>query len=338
MRKILFSLAAIATAQMTSAQLVVDFESLTLPKADTFYVNYSDPGNDVGFGVGDVYLPCYYDTAWGGMWSNGFAYSNMTDSQTAGYTNMYSAITAKGYANSDNYVVYWDGYSSKAKITFVNDTARVTGFYATNSTYAYISMRDGDFAAKKFGDTTGTGSGLPQGSYPDWFKLTIKGYVSGTMLNDSVEFYLADFRFNDNDSDYIVRDWQWVDLTPLGNNIDSVEFYLNSSDYGSFGMNTPAYFCMDNVTRVALPTTSVKTVSTFAAKIYPNPALAELNVETPDNAVKTITVTDMTGKVLETYHINDKLTKIATAHLPSGMYLLQLSNGKQTAAQRFIKQ
>lgn len=337
MRKILLSLAAIVTAHMASAQSVVDFESLTLPKADTFYVNYSDPGNDVGFGVGDVYFQCYYDTSFGGMWSNGFAYSNMTDSVTVGYTNMYSAITAKGYANSDNYVVYWDGYGDKARMTFVNDTARVTGFYLTNSTYVYTTIRDGYFTARKFGDTTGTNSGLPQGSYPDWFKLTIKGYANGAVLNDSVEFYLADYRFNDNDSDYIVREWQWIDLTSLGNTIDSIEFYLNSSDYGSFGMNTPAYFCMDNVTRTST-ITNVKDAETVAAKIYPNPAITELNVETIDNTVKTLTITDMTGRVLATYLVTDKLTKIATAHLPSGMYLLQLGNGKQTATQRFIKQ
>lgn len=338
MRKILLSLAALATAHMASAQLVVDFESLTLPKADTFYVNYSNYGNDVGFSIGDVHFQCVYDTSWGSeMWSKGFAYSNMTDSVTAGYTNMYSAITAKGYANSDNYLVYWDGYSDKAKITFVDDTAKLTGFYVTNATYAYTSMRDGDFVARKFGDTTGTGSGLPQGSYPDWFKLTIKGYANGAMLSDSVDFYLADFRFNDNDSDYIVRDWQWVDLTSLGNTIDSIEFSLSSSDTGTYGMNTPGYFCMDNVTRVST-VTHVKEAEVVAAKIYPNPAITELNVETTDNVVKTITLTDMTGKVLAAYNVTAKLTKIATAHLPSGMYMLQLSNGKQTATQRFIKQ
>ena len=31
------------------------------------------------------------------------------------------------------------------------------------------------------------------------------------------------------------------------NLLDSVQFKLVSSDVGQFGMNTPAYFCLDNV-------------------------------------------------------------------------------------------
>jgi len=63
-------------------------------------------------------------------------------------------------------------------------------------------------------------------------------------MPDSVNFYLADYRFADNDSDYIVNSWKYVDLSTLGG-VDTYEFDLSSSDTGAFGMNTPAYFCMD---------------------------------------------------------------------------------------------
>ena len=61
-----------------------------------------------------------------------------------------------------------------------------------------------------------------------------------------MDFYLADYRFADNGLDYIVDDWSWVDLTSLGA-VDKLQFGLSSTDNGFFGMNTPAYFAMDNM-------------------------------------------------------------------------------------------
>jgi len=120
----------------------------------------------------------------------------------------------------------------------------VQGLYLTNSTYAYLSMLEGDGFAKKFGGASGND--------PDFFKVTIRKYLNGELGTDSVEFYLADFRFANNSQDYIVNDWTYVDLTPLGN-VDYLEFSLASSDIGTFGINTPTYFCVDNVTTSDLP-------------------------------------------------------------------------------------
>jgi hypothetical protein len=39
--------------------------------------------------------------------------------------------------------------------------------------------------------------------------------------------------------------WTYVDLTEFGK-VDAIFFTLTSSDNGDYGMNTPAYFCMDN--------------------------------------------------------------------------------------------
>src|SRR6202000_1879968 len=104
---------------------------------------YSNPGQDVGFFNGLAFFPCVYDTAYGGYWSYGFAYSNMTDSVTSGFGNQYSAKTTKGYAGSAKYVV---AYVSNP-VTFAPQMTMqltgaavgkpVSGFYVTNNTYAY---------------------------------------------------------------------------------------------------------------------------------------------------------------------------------------------------------
>ncbi len=337
MRKILLSTALLFGMNAASAQtsMVAGFDTLSLPKADTFYVNYSSYGNDVGFDDGMIHFPCVYDTSFGyEFWSSGFVYSNMTDSITSGFGNQYSAKAGSGY-NSSNYAIAYG--TTNYLLSLQPHFKTYEGFYITNTTYAYNSMRDGDAFAKKFGDTTGTNSGLPQGNYPDWFKLVITNYWQGNKM-DTVEFYLADFRFNDDDSDYIVRDWTWVDLSKFSQNSDSIVFTLSSSDNGQFGMNTPAYFCMDDFTSRLVPDAVQEVNHKIAAKIYPNPALHELHIETTDPAVTSVVISNMSGKMVATYSLSGKHSTIPTAHLPAGMYLLQLSNGKQTATQRFIKQ
>jgi hypothetical protein len=109
--------------------------------------------------------------------------------------------------------------------------------YITNSTYTALSMKYGNQFAKEFGGKTGND--------PDWFKLSIWGKLNGNET-DTIDFYLADFRFDDNSKDYIIQTWQWVELSSLGK-VDSLMFALSSSDTGQWGMNTPAYFCMDNL-------------------------------------------------------------------------------------------
>ena len=44
-----------------------------------------------------------------------------------------------------------------------------------------------------------------------------------------MEFYLADYRFANNASDYIVRDWTFVNLASLGA-VSKLTFGLTSSD------------------------------------------------------------------------------------------------------------
>jgi hypothetical protein len=63
----------------------------------------------------------------------------------------------------------------------------------------------------------------------------------------SVDFYLADYQFTSNCYDYILHEWTWVDLTPLGDIVKTLHFELSSSDIGAWGMNTPSYFAIDNL-------------------------------------------------------------------------------------------
>lgn len=332
MRKLLLSVLLLGTAAASYAQTVATFDDLTLSKPDTFYVNYSSPGNDVGFSDGGVHFPCVYDTAYGGLWDYGFAYTNMTDSITDGYTNLYSAITASGDSGSANYAAVSNFNPISLWINASPEWRAVTGFYITNSTYAYKSMLYGnDYPAKKFGG--------PTGNDPDWFKLTIHGYNSyGQLVGDSVDFYLADYRFADNDSDYIVKDWKWIDLSTFyGEHVDSLQFTLSSSDTaGGFGMNTPAYYCIDNFTTAV--TEGITNTQSFVAKVYPNPTTDQLFIDIKDNSVQQATVYDVAGRQVGNYAVSGNQLVINTASLPAGNYILKLEGNNKTANVRFVKQ
>jgi len=219
-----------AVAGVADAQIAT-FEDLILPPES--YWNGSDASG--GFTSGSAHLSNNYNADWG-SW-DGFSYSNITDSATQGPATQYQAIAGGGQGGSATYAVAYVGWTSPPVITLA--TPGVVGaLYVTNSSYAYYSMLNGDAFAKKFGGQSGNDR--------DWFVLTITGRNTKGAATGQVDFYLADYRSADNSNDYIVDTWEYVDLTSLGE-VSSLEFSLNSSDVGDWGMNTPASFAIDTV-------------------------------------------------------------------------------------------
>lgn len=328
-------LLAAALSMQAQAQTVSSFEALSLPHADTFYVNYSASGTDVGFDDGFAHFPCVYDTSWGGLWSYGFAYSNMTDSVTSGYGNQYAAKTAIGHGGSANYAVAY----CYNPVTFANtvtvhltDTAighPVKGAYITNSTYAFNSMRDGDWAARAFRNG-------------DWFMLTARAYFNGVLGTDSVGIYLANFLHPDTADNYILNTWEWFDLSPLGK-ADSIEFTLRSTDNGAFGMNTPAYFCMDDFTTwdtydtTTPPLTVITQPKAADIRLYPVPASTQLYVDVQDASGGDLFITNMSGSIVMRKEDLSAHNELYIASLPAGQYTITVRNKGKVATSRFSK-
>lgn len=343
MRKFTLLLSSLALcASALKAQTVSTFEALPLSGTDTFYINTTSSMTDLGFNDGLAHFPYYYDTSFGGYWAGGFAFSNKADSTTSGYTNQYAAKPAAGYGGSAKYAVCWCTnpwtYEHKTNVLLTGAAMgkSVTGVYITNGTYAFNSMRDGDGVAKQFGDTTGTGLTTGQGTAPDWFKVTIKAYSGGTLGTDSVDFYLADFRPAGTANDSIIRGWHWVNLLPLGH-ADSLQFSMSSSDNGSFGMNTPAYFCIDNFTTNET-SVAVNNVAAPAARIYPNPAAGTLNIDLNNNEYNQAYVVNAAGSIVYSTPLSAAHTSLNTAELAPGYYLLRLTGNNQSATIRFVKE
>jgi len=238
-----------------------------------------------------------FDTTYS-SWS-GFAVSNVTDNTTEGWVNQYGVSSGAAYSGG-NFVVA----TNNATISL--SPRAVDGFYITNSTYAALSMLNGDGFAKKFGGETGDDA--------DWFKLSVIGKLD-SMVTDTLEFYLADYRFEDPTQDYIVNDWTWLDLNSLGH-VSELSFELSSSDIGDWGMNTPAYFCMDDLT---VNTLGVKEFVVEPFSIYPNPVQDRFTV----NVNGALAVYDLSGKLVKSEMVEAGNT-VSVSELNSGIYFVKV--------------
>ena len=324
-------LTALSTILNSNAQTVSDFESFSLTPNSAYSSTSSAP-----FQTNNVVFPYKWSTAFS-FWEGGFSYTNKYDSVTAGFTNLYGVRPLKGFNNSATYVVAQD----RGVIHLAASQTTVNAFYITNTTYDYKSMAKGDAFARKFGDTTGTGSGttIPQGSYPDFFKVIVKGYKNGALKNDSVTVFLANYTFTNNAQDFIIDTWQYVNTAIIGE-VDSIQFFMRSSDVGAFGINTPLFFGMDNFMTSSPITVGIsKNATESAFQIYPNPFSSILKVETKgiDEQSKSIRLFNLQGKVLYIKQFTEKETELDLSELPAGVYFLELELASQRSSKKIIK-
>ena len=199
-------------------------------------------------------------------WWYGFGMSNSTSTEFKSLDDQFNSSVGSGVDGSSNYCVAYPS-GTDVTVTSNEDGDIINGAFITNNAYAYSSMTKGDSFAKKF-------------AKGDWFKLTVSGKTAtGT---NTLDFYLSDFRSENEADHYILNTWQWLDLRSLGK-VQSLSFTFTSSDTGKYGMNTPAYFCMDNLGGVRPETAAERNVRVGDSNI----ALADLfNLESNGATVK----------------------------------------------------
>lgn len=230
---------------MAAGALTIDFEELPLAAGVDFYNGADGAG---GFESHGVWFANNFTNFGGGCCWEQFAYSRATNTTQQGPANQYSAFAGSGAGGSSMYGVVFSGIdagdSGLAAMLRLPEGSEPQSIAVANTTWAALVMRDGDpnMFAKKFGG--------PEGDDPDFFSLRILGLDGDNQQRGEIEFYLADYRFADNQLDYIVDTWQDIDLTPLsGLGVTQLAFRLDSSDFHPmFGLNTPAYAAIDNLT------------------------------------------------------------------------------------------
>jgi hypothetical protein len=313
----------------TQAQnLKADFNALPL----TMFGYYNGSDGVGGFSNGGLFFKNNYTPQF--MSWTGWAYSALFDTVTAGFTNQYSCAAGVGATviPEERFAL---AYVLDAAIIRRTDLAPFSprSVLFSNNTFAYLSMKNGDQFAKKFGG--------PTGNDPDFFQIIIRGFRNGQPV-DTTSFYLADFRFNDNTQDYILKNWTPFTFPPNFQSalFDSLAFEMASSDVGQFGINTPTYFCMDEF-EYSLSPTSIKATHENQTRVFPNPAKERLFVLTNLTLPQiTVSIQDVQGKLVHKMVVNELngTLEIPVAHLKSGLYLLHITSEKGVETHKIIKQ
>lgn len=239
-----FDLDGVAVINGNVQNILIDFNELALEPESYFLpsdINSFESGPLSFLYNGDQY-------SW-----YGFGYSNLSSLDGEYNHDQFASTSLTGMdGDSTNYAVAfvgsdWLGGTFDPIPSVINVTngsaAHFSGFYINNNEMAYITMHDGSMFNKKFGG--------PSGNDPDWFRVKIWGVRADNTATEPIYHYLADFRYEDNSLDFITNTWKWVDLQSLGM-VKELQFIMESTDSGDFGINTPAYFCMDNLTVMAV--------------------------------------------------------------------------------------
>lgn len=189
----------------------------------------------------------------------GWSWSNVADATTAGFGNQYAAAPGGGSNGMGGTAVGGTYAISFGAGSYFNlqPGAELQSIDVTNGTYPALSMLNGDQFAKQFGGA--------DGNDPDLFQVTLSGFDAlggtGNLLN-SITVDLADYRFADNSQDFILNTWQTIDISGL-TGARSIALSYTSTDNGMFGINTPQYLAVDNLTLSAVPEPSCSVVALF---------------------------------------------------------------------------
>jgi hypothetical protein len=235
-----------AAALAPAAAAVIGFEDVTLAANSA---TYGGPGTladyqpeQVTLTSGSVsfrttitrYSPDEY-------WS-GFAFSNKGDTTTNTYTNDTSSFTGGGAGGTGTFAVaYWQTYNPPPLIGLPPGMQPVS-VKLVNTTYTALTILDGD------------PNNFSSGKYEagDYLSVTFTGNsaLDGTgTTTGAATFFLADFR---GGNALIVDEWTDFSLAALGA-ARSIVIDFASSDVGPWGINTPTYVALDNLTLAAVP-------------------------------------------------------------------------------------
>lgn len=202
---------------------------------------YHDPATELSFGLAQA--PAY-DWTTGELLGNkyelfngGIAASAWNDMQTVGYRNQCSVyykdpVTGRGGHNGS---ATFGLVAVESALTF--DSGRdafVESLYVCNATYAALSMKNGDEFAIKH-----------HYANKAWFKVVFTGVNNAEVETGQVQVYLSDFR--QLYSPGLLTQWTKVDLSTLGR-VQKVLIHFDGSDKATWGLNTPQYVCIDDIT------------------------------------------------------------------------------------------
>lgn len=157
------------------------------------------------------------------IYFDGVTVSSETANTSTGYEEAFRSTKGGAYAGK-NFGVWYPHWGATEDVTC--EAHIIPGFYINNTAYTVEAITKGTCPpARIFTET-------------DELKLIITGKLEGE-VQGTVEVELA------SNGKYIAE-WTYIPLAMLGE-VDALAFEITSTDTGEFGINTPTYFCFDNL-------------------------------------------------------------------------------------------
>ncbi|MBI9064296.1 MAG: DUF4465 domain-containing protein [Marinilabiliaceae bacterium] len=298
--------------------LAATFEGL-LSTPQTYYIGNPDQMQSFfysgSFKFSNFYAPSL------SYWSR-FAYSNETSTvfDPANYlTTQFRSAAGKGAKNTETYgVVYAFGDAPEVSLSNTTQGEVLIGCYLTNNCWAVHSMENGDATA---------GEPFTQN---DWYKVSISGYDKDGSLTGTKDVYLADYRSANPDDHYIQKEWKWVDLSELGA-VQKLIFHVDGSRTGDQGLNSPGYFCIDELNGTKEVSTDIHPVTEASVSLYPNPTNGPLTIDLSGLMdAQLIEVFSTNGKLIMQQTVTHQLEELDLSSQPTGLYLVRIITANQT--------
>ena len=209
--------------------MTATFEDIKIDGTESFWADKTLAG--INYWNSSYYTFDTYYADYGYDYFADFVVSNCTQTDGIDYTKPYQS-TAGGAKYGKNYAVFYgDSFSPVDGGIYMASPGTVSGFWVCNTTYTAYGIKNGDGMSPAFGQD-------------DYFKLIITGYNIDKEETGTVEQMLIDC--TDANEWYYVKDWRWVDLTSLGNDVMFVKFSFDGTKKNSWGLTTPTYFCIDD--------------------------------------------------------------------------------------------
>ncbi|MGM9836481.1 MAG: DUF4465 domain-containing protein [Muribaculaceae bacterium] len=258
-----------------------------------------------------------YKVASWAYWES-FAYANCTGNTYSVLNDQYNNATGGGADNTGAYAVAYAGYYSTPTIEVTNSIEGVTipGVYVNNTAWAVKSMSEGDSYTNAF-------------AAGDYMKVIFTGYDAEDNATGTVDCYLADYTSADEANHYMLTQWQWVDLSSLGN-VVKLTVGIAASQSG-----VPTYVCLDQLGASA-PSGIHKVVDADGEiAVYPVPTTDVLHVSGIGEK-SSVNIYSINGQLVGTYVVGER-EPIDVCALASGMYVIEVTTPQGVVRKQFVK-
>lgn len=190
-----------------------------------------------------------------------------------------------------------------------NSNYEILALYNENNDYDLVGSLlfyfDGEIAFEDMENSTTVGTWIPK----KWYNVK------------------AEVDLTTKKATYFLDNKKVKESVITNSNKDITEVDFNFDNYGSG-------FIVDNINIIDLENLGLNEYNKTAISIYPNPVTEYINIVSNEK-VKTVRITDLTGKVI----MEETTTnKINVNLLPKGVYLIKIKTDNSESIQKFIKQ